>query len=433
MSRNQYKGGLIIFTIVNASLIFLLFTPYINNVFLECLDENFLDDIDDRIRDVRTGEFTITIKTTDGAPVSSVDVEYELVEHDFFFGCNIFAFNNSEDNQTYCNKFENLFNLATIPYYWGSYEPEEDEYPKDDWLDAVINWCDLKNITTKGHPLAWRNPAGYPAWLPDDQDEVEELLKERIERILDLYEGRINVWDVVNEPSHLPPVGDQSLEDYISELFELVSELDSDAKLTLNDYGIMGHDFGYGPYYNLISNLLENDVPIDYIGLQGREPRLDWIPATEIWSTLEAYSAFDLPIHITEFTCPSSGMPITNSWKKGIWTEENQAEYAKRYYKTCFAHPSVEALIWWDLWDGASWVKNGGLLDENFKPKMVYDTLDKLINDEWHTEGSKTADDDGNISFSGFFGSYKLQVEGYSDSYYVNIERGESTTLDLTV
>lgn len=432
MNKNRYKGGVLIFIIVNASLIFLLFSPYINNVFLEYLDDAFLEDVDDRIRDVRTDDFSITLTTLDGTPLSNVDVEYELVEHDFYFGCNL-NFNNLGDNGMYLNAFENLFNLATINhFYWSSYEPEQGTYPRDDGIEAAINWCHLNNITSKGHPLAWRNPAGYPKWLPEDKSEVEQLLKERIERILGLYKGRIKVWDVVNEPSHLPPIGDQSLEDYVSEMFELVRELDPDAKLTLNDYGIIGHDFGYGPYYNLIHSLLENNVPIDYIGLQGREPRMDWIPATEIWATLEAYSAFDLPIHITEFTCPSSGNPITNSWKKGIWTEENQAEYAKRYYKTCFAHPSVEGFIWWDLWDGGSWVRNGGLLDEDFKPKLIYETLDGLINDEWHTEGTATTDNDGKMTFKGFFGVYEINLKT-TPSIIIKAEKGKTTKFNIVV
>ncbi|MGV9172882.1 MAG: endo-1,4-beta-xylanase [Promethearchaeia archaeon] len=79
--------------------------------------------------------------------------------------------------------FKKLFNLATIPFYWRQYEPTRGEYPMDDWIMSAIAWCRQNNITTKGHPLAWHNQAGYPDWLPEDDDKVEQLLEARIDRI----------------------------------------------------------------------------------------------------------------------------------------------------------------------------------------------------------------------------------------------------------
>jgi len=429
--------GLIIFFLINGSFIFLIFSPYISNLYNAWLDDQFLEGIDKKINSVRKNDFKILIKYVNGTPLSNVEINYNLIKHDFYFGCNIFEFDildNQEENDLYKNYFKNLFNFATLPFYWNRYEPKENDYPLDSWLENITIWCKENNITTKGHPLIWRNSNLIPDWVdPYDNDKISEVLKERIESVMTKYKGKIDVWDVVNEPTHLPSFGSLSVEQYVYKCYKWAHNADPNVLLTINDYGIIGHDFGYGPYYNLISRLLDKDVPIKCIGMQGREPRTDWIPAIEIWNTLEAYSIFDLPIHITEFTCPSSGFPITNSWKKGTWTEKNQAEYAERFYKVCFSHPSVEAIIWWDLYDGRSWVKNGGLIYENWEKKEVYNRLDNLINKEWHTEGSGTTDSKGYLKFNGFYGYYNISIPILGISRQIYAQKGGDTTFEIII
>lgn len=433
---NHTKFGLLFFLLINVSLIFLFLNPFLSNIIEKSLDEYFLEGIDERIREVRMDSFQIQISYSNGTPISNSEVEIELLNHDFFFGCNIFNFNQTgtpEGDQLYIKYFKNLFNLATIPFYWSQYEPTPGKYPRDPWISDVISWSHQNNITTKGHPLAWRNPAGYPDWLPEDYDKIEEDLQSRIERITNMYKDKIAIWDVVNEPTHLPSFGDWDNIEYLSKCFQWTDTNAPQAKLTVNDYGILGHDFGFGPYAQIISEALKHKIPIDYIGLQGREPRLNWIPARDIWRTLEAYGRFDLPIHITEFTCPSSHLPITNSWKKGLWTEENQAEYTKRMYKICFSHPEVEAIIWWDLWDGGSWVQQGGLLNVDFQPKPVYEMLERLINEEWYTQGMYQTDENGKLSFDGFFGLYNISLPGYKTHQLINAGRQRSNFFNLTI
>ena len=39
-----------------------------------------------------------------------------------------------------------------------------------------------------------------------------------------------------------------------------------------------------------------------------------------------------------------------------------QADYAVKFYRVCFAHPSMRAITWWDLCDQGSWLPGGGML-----------------------------------------------------------------------
>lgn len=434
--RKGFGPGIALFLLVNASFIFMLISPLVENPVGRYLDDRLLDDIDARIEEVRTGEFTVRLVDSQGKPLSGREVSYRLVRHDFIFGCNLFALGRlpgESRNRLYEEYFGNLFNTAVLPFYWRQNEPERGRLVRTEELKRMLDWCDKNRITPKGHPLAWRNPAGHPGWLPDDRDRKARLLEGRIRYCVRTYRDRIRLWDVVNEPTHLPPFTHDTAIDYVEDALRWARDEDPDALLTVNDYGILGHDFGCGPFHRLIRGLLDRSAPIGCIGFQGHEPRTDWIPAYELRATFDGYAGLGLPIHITEITVPSAGLPVTNSWKKGVWTEEGQAEYLERFYKVCMSHPSVGGVIYWDLWDGQSWIKSGGLISEDMEPKPAYQRLDRLINRDWRTRGKGVTDGDGVIGFKGFFGEYELIVSGIEGAFEVSLRKEGSRGFKIKV
>jgi len=420
--KNARTRGAAALAIANLSLLFMLISPVIENPLGRRMDQRLLADLEGRIEEARKTDVTALFQLPGGAPLKGARIGYRLLRHEFLFGCNIFEFDRMEDpvqNELYKRRFRELFNTAVLPFYWSRYEPGPGRFPDRDRLAAILDWCNANGITPKGHPLCWRNPAGYPGWLPEDEAEVRGLLQKRVAETAGAYRERIPIWDVVNEPTHLPPFGFDSQFEYVSAALRWARRAAGpETALTVNDYGILGHDFGRGPFYRLCRKLVQAGEPLDVIGLQGHEPRTDWIPAVEINATLDAYARLGLPIHITEITVPGSPqLPITNSWKKGVWSEKLQAEYLERFYRVCFAHPAVGGIIHWDLWDGASWVRGGGLLDEKLRPKAAYKTLDRLINREWRTRGEAAAGPDGSISFRGFRGTYLLTVKETGETF----------------
>ena len=88
-----------------------------------------------------------------------------------------------------------------------------------------------------------------------------------------------------------------------------------------------------------------------------------------------------------------------------------QADGAEFFYRLWFGHPAVAAINWWGLSDRSIWLGHGGLIDEQYNPKPVYERLDSLINDEWRTALDVTTDDAGRIRFRGFKGDYELKVQ----------------------
>ena len=108
-----------------------------NNVFE--LFEKYNEETEDRvaigIEANRKGFATITLKDKNGNPV---DGELKAIQknHEFRFGANCFMLGQletEEKNRLYEEYFADLFNMATLPFYWDSTEPERGHlrYAKD--------------------------------------------------------------------------------------------------------------------------------------------------------------------------------------------------------------------------------------------------------------------------------------------------------------
>jgi hypothetical protein len=163
------------------------------------------------IEKYRKGQASISFKTGGGEPIKDAEVVIEQTGHEFLFGNIIFpvvgVLGKFEDIDVYRpelfkQRFKDVFNMAIFPFYWSSYEqiPGREKW---DRIVPILEWCKLNGITPKGHPLAWVERGGTPRWLYDlPTDLTEELLKARITRIVKGFGGQIDIWDVVNEPTH---------------------------------------------------------------------------------------------------------------------------------------------------------------------------------------------------------------------------------------
>ena len=78
----------------------------------------------------RTAKVNLHIKSNDGNDFADTEVTVTQKKSEFLFGCNIFALkpeDNSESQLAYRKYFSKLYNYATLPFYWGSFEKEQAE------------------------------------------------------------------------------------------------------------------------------------------------------------------------------------------------------------------------------------------------------------------------------------------------------------------
>ena len=367
----------------------------------------------------------------DGTPASGQRVKADQISHKFLFGCG--AFDSVEMMRTLdgekkaflqerMNKWLQLFNYGTLPFYWGRYEPEEEKtaYPE---TIAAAKWLRENGAQVKGHPLCWHTACA--PWLM--QYSNEEILRRQIERIhreVEAFKGIINLWDVINEVVIMPVFDrydnaitricrDLGRVGLVKKVFDAAKETDPDAILLINDFNTSKK------YEELIESLLEADVPVSAIGIQSHQHQGYW-GAEKLNDVLERFSRFGLPIHFTENTLVSGElMPPhivdLNDWQVDEWPstpeyEERQAREITEMYTILYSHPLVEAITTWDFNDGC-WLKApSGFVHEDNREKPSFLALRKLIHEDWETHEELTADRDGFVTFTGFKGGYMLQT-----------------------
>jgi len=384
-----------------------------------------------RIEQYRKGDVRILVRDKDGKPIEGVTVQVRQVRHAFLFGGSVFPlvravqkgdlvlpFNEGDSFEPFRKHYIGLFNYATLPYYWWSYERVQGR-PAQKVHESVASWCREHNIATKGHPLVWNYR--QPSWLPDDAAEIEKLQLAHVGNCVARFRGKVDIWDVVNETTNFAQAPNRSRAPDMTSMWEEVGRIElprrafriarkanPDATLVLNDFHV-GDDFA-----EVARGVVDdNGKPLyDVIGLQSHMHGGNWSNA-KLWAVCERFSPFGKPIHFTELTVLSGkkGWHRPQPWPSTSQGEEEQAHEAARIYTLLFSHPSVEAITWWNLTDAHAWMQApAGLLRKDMSPKPAYKVLKKLITEDWWTETSLDTDDDGLTTFRGFYGEYELTL-----------------------
>jgi endo-1,4-beta-xylanase len=408
-----------------------------------------MDDLDLAIRRNRTANAKVSL-SHQGSALAHQDILVKQTKHKFLFGsnwgeCTLALVNGElmgrekELTELRNERFLELFNQATLPFYWARFEPRRGE-PQTQRVLKAAQWYADHGCVVKGHPLCWHTLA--PDWLlPMSNREILRAQLDRIQRDVSDFSGLIDQWDVVNEAVIMPIFDryDNGLTRLCKELgrIELIRMM-FDATRSINPHAtLLLNDFDLSPAYDiLIEGCLAAGVQIDVIGIQSHMHQGYWgVARTQ--SVLERFGRLNLPIHFTENTIVSGHlMPPEivdlNDYQVSDWPttpegEQRQVQEVVLHYKTLLAHPAVEAITWWDLSDGGWLNAPAGLLRRDHSPKPAYDELLKLIKGEWWLSPTRlTTDANGMFSFNGFLGDYELSIERQITEFSVQ-EKGETS------
>jgi endo-1,4-beta-xylanase len=183
--------------------------------------------------------------------------------------------------------------------------------------DSLVDLAEAAGARVRGHALVWsRGP--LPADLPDDvagatdpAARLTELIETHIATVAGRYMGRIETWDVVNEP--LAPYGSAALNDdlfaqtlgetYIDLAFEVAHAADPGAKLYLNEFFSDYGDVKAQAFLALVERLLARGVPLHGVGVQTHQnpqPSLVTPYDPDFPGFLAALAALGVEIEITE-------------------------------------------------------------------------------------------------------------------------------------
>ena len=385
--------------------------------------------VDDRIKQYRTADATLTV-LADGKPLANSEVVLEQTGHKFLFGSTGFDFIPLANDEIHgeerarmeflAGEWLALFNFATLPFYWGRFEPERGK-PDTRRVLAAARWFADRGVAVKGHPLCWHTV--QPDWLlPLSNDEILEAQKARIRREVTDFRGLIDTWDAINEAVIMPVF--ENGENGITRIcrangriatvrmaFETARESNAKSFLLLNDFDMST------AFECLIEGVLEAGIEIDAIGLQSHMHQGSWGEEKTL-KIIDRFARYGLPIHFTETTLVSGHlMPPEiedlNDYQIPDWptTPEGEARQAGeivRHYKTLLSHPAVEAMTYWDMTDLAWLGAPAGLVRRDFSPKPSYEAMLGLIKGEWWLAPTRmVTDSEGRLRFNGFLGDYQ--------------------------
>ena len=281
----------------------------------------------------------------------------------------------------------------------GPIHPEKDRFYWED-ADKIAAFAKENDLMMRGHALVWHQQTG--GWIFEDENgnkvDREELLarmKTHIDSVVGRYKGTIYAWDVVNEaisdnPDELLRKSDWLEivgEDFIAKAFEYAHAADPDAKLYYNDYNAIIPE-KRDRIYKMLKKLVENDVPIDGVGIQGH-----WSiygpSEEELRKALDMYSSLGLDVQITELDV--SLYPWEKEQRElrpediDEFTpelEQKQIEAYDMFFDVFRDYKDVlTGVTFWNLSDQYSWLdhypvegrKNYPLLfDENMERKKAY-------------------------------------------------------------
>lgn len=384
-------------------------------------EEQLFAEVKERIEQHRKGDVTIVVLSPAGKPLKGCELKLDQTRHEFLFGCNIFLWGRIPDQklrELYRERFAAIFNYATLPFYWSSYEPERGK-PNYEYTDKVVEWCQQNGIVCKGNPLVWDPPESSPRWLPDDFDEIEKLSTGRVREIVSRYAGRIDIWVVVNEPTHLHPRSPNKTKmaewgmkigpvAYTALHLKVARAANPKAILLVNDYRTDD------AYRRILEQLKDEQGRwlFDAIGIQSHMHGGVWSPS-RTWEICDRFAQLGLPLHFTETTIVSGSRVGRDKWGETTPEgEERQAEATARFYTLLFSHPSVQAITWWDFSDAGAWLgAPAGWLRRDMSPKPVYEKMLGLIKGEWWTKVKGLTDNNGAWKGRVFFGDYELTVK----------------------
>ncbi len=372
----------------------------------------------------------IRFEREDGTPLANTEIILSQKSHQFLFGCGAFDSiplvngelkgEEKEAMELRFNKWLDLFNSATLPFYWERFEKVKGQ-PLTEPTRKAAEWLKSKGVTVKGHPLCWHSVCA-PWLLEMSNEDIFKTQIDRIHRDVTDFKGIIDIWDVINEVVIMPIFDkydngitrickDKGRIGLVREVFAAAKEANPEAIFLLNDFNISTS------YEILIEGCLEAGIPIDVIGIQSHQHQGYWgIEKTN--QVLERFSRFGLPIHFTENTLISGElMPPEiedlNDWQVEEWPttpegEERQAREVVQMYDTLFSHPLVEAITTWSIVDG-KWLKApAGLLRADNSSKPAYDELLKKVKIDWTTNTKVVTNDQGYAEVTGFLGDYDV-------------------------
>lgn len=275
--------------------------------------------------------------------------------------------------------------------------------------DAIVAYARTTGKEVRGHALIWEEMT--PDWARREMTETRDwvTVKRHFATLLARYRGKIGEWIVVNEMIDTES-DDRDLRrnsfqqaygnDYIARALETAREIDSEAKLMINDYSLSQDNpvdaARRTAMLRLVESLKNRGVPIDSVGMQGHiELAKGPIAQKEVAAFMAELAAMGVDIGITELDVLEADRNISLERR-----DREVADAVQCLLEVACDQPAVKSIVTWGLSDRDSWLQdrehatrtaqicspvdclslNRGLpYDGNMRPKPMRGVLERMM------------------------------------------------------
>jgi endo-1,4-beta-xylanase len=245
--------------------------------------------------------------------------------------------------------------------------------------DTLVDFALSHGLQVHGHTLVYDQQ--LPQWMLQRRrwapGELENVVRDYVHTVVSHYAGRVQSWDVVNEPL----ANDGSLKQtfftqhlgagYIELALRAAREADPNAKLYINE---IGAEELYNPkadgLYNLVKDLRARGVPLDGVGFQfhtGIGPSApNWY---RVRANLQRFADLGVEIAISEMDVRASGSGALS---------DRLNQQAQIYHQAAAACADLLACVRFTTWgvsDAFSWLgasERALPFDSQFRPKPAW-------------------------------------------------------------
>ena len=274
-----------------------------------------------------------------------------------------------------------LANFGSITSEWemkmDSIEPTRGtfDFSRGDQLAAFAAANGLK---LRGHTLLWHEQ--LPAWMSQGawtRATLEPVLKTYVQTVVTHYRGKIDSWDVVNEPLNEDGTMRQNLwyrvigPDYIQLALQWARQADPNARLFVNDFNVEKPHPKRDGLLRLVNDLRSKGAPLDGVGLQAHFTTSWYATRAELTGTLQLFANLGLRVEITELDVATANAtdPAELTKQAAIYGDVGAA---------CRAVTACDRVTTWGITDSSTWLgpdKRPLPFDVNYAAKPAYTAL----------------------------------------------------------
>lgn len=400
-------------------------------------DQAWRIDAWDRIEQIRKGDIQVLVHDKNGNPVEGAQVDVNMAEHEFKWGTAINAnmLGNSGVNERYRAAVSALFNSAVLEseHKWVPYETNPQRA-----MDLVNGAASLGLKSVRGHTLIWDR--SFPnGWTPnssipqdlaemleqDDRAGLENRIKGYFASILQSAPQVVDEWDVLNETMSNNAMRSKYGNIIIKDWFQWARDYAPQAKLYLNETGIIGLNPPRVATLKVILNsMVANQVDFDGIGIQGHIGD-NFTDMEDVYADIMDIAAYGKEMKITEF---DMGAAISQD-------REYESSFTRDMMIMSFSVENMTGFFMWGFNSGMHWLNNAPVLNSDWTLKASGEQYLDLVYNKWWTDESGVTGTDGTYSTRGFYGDYDVTVtvNGTAKTVQSQFYKGQTNTIEIVV